>query len=99
MGLKWENFGQQYGPRRGQRKGQTFQGMIEPEYLGLDELACYCSVSKKTLRKWLRRGMPHFKVGRLVRVRKGEFDAWLRHFRSGTSKDLDAILDQVMKEV
>jgi len=31
---------------------------------------------------------------------ESEFDAWLGQFRQGTFKpDLDAILDQVMKEV
>lgn len=73
---------------------------IDPAYLSLDELAQYCSVAKKTLRKWLSYGMPYYKVGRLVRVNVNEFDAWMKQFRSGTSKpDLDAILDQVMREV
>ena len=80
-------------------KGQTPQRTIEPEYLNLDDLAHYCSVSKKTLRKWLGYGMPHYKVGRLVRVNVSEFNAWMRQFRVGTSNDLDSIWDQVMKEV
>jgi len=28
-----------------------------------------------------------------------EFDIWVKQFRNGTSKDLDAIWDQVMREV
>jgi len=43
--------------------------------------------------------MPFYKVGRLVRVNRSEFDAWMKQFRGGTSNDLDAILDQVMREV
>jgi excisionase family DNA binding protein len=69
------------------------------EYLSLAELAQYCSVAKKTLNKWLRNGMPYYRVGRLVRVKRSEFDAWMKQFRSGTSKNLDSIWDQVMKEV
>jgi excisionase family DNA binding protein len=72
---------------------------VTTEYLSLTELAQYCSVAKKTLNKWLRDGMPYYKVGRLIRVKRSEFDVWMRQFRSGTSKDLDARLDQVMREV
>ncbi len=43
--------------------------------------------------------MPVYKVGRLVRVRRSEFDAWMKQFSSGTSQDLDTIWDQVMEEV
>ena len=74
-------------------------GEISTEYLSLAELAQYCSVGKKTLNKWLGNGMPFYKVGRLVRVNRSEFDAWMKQFRGGTSNDLDAILDQVMREV
>ena len=71
-----------------------------PEYLSLTGLAIYASVSRNTLKKWLRDfNMPHYRIGRCIRVRKSEFDVWVKQFRDGTSKDLDAIWDQVMKEV
>jgi excisionase family DNA binding protein len=70
---------------------------VTPEYLSLAELALYCSVGKKTLRIWINRGMPIYKVGRLVRVNKSEFNYWMRQFRSGTSEDLDTIWNQVME--
>jgi excisionase family DNA binding protein len=72
---------------------------VTPEYLSLAELALYCSASKKTLNKWLRSGMPYYKVGRLVRVNVSEFNVWMRQFRSGTSEDLDTVWNQVMSEV
>jgi RNAse (barnase) inhibitor barstar len=43
--------------------------------------------------------MPYYRIGRCIRVRKSEFDVWVKQFRNGTSNDLDAIWDQVMKEV
>jgi excisionase family DNA binding protein len=92
MGIKRQNLGLQNGPSREPKKGQASHWTIKPEYLSLDELARYCSVSKKTLRKWLGHGMPHFKVGRLVRVNVSEFNAWMK-------QDLETIWDQVMKEV
>ena len=72
------------------------KNQVTPEYLSLAELAKNCSVSKKTLMKWLRSGMPYYKVGRLVRVSKSEFNDWMRQFRSGTSEDLDTVWGQVM---
>jgi excisionase family DNA binding protein len=72
----------------------------EPEYLSLTALANYASVSLNTCKKWEAYGMPTYRIGRCIRVKKSEFDEWILQFRSGTSKpDLEAILDQVMREV
>jgi hypothetical protein len=67
--------------------------------LSLTELAIYASISKNTLKVWLKNGMPYYKVNRCIRVRVDEFNGWMSRFRGGTSNDLDAIWDQVMKEV
>jgi excisionase family DNA binding protein len=75
------------------------KNQVTPEYLSLAELAIYASVGKNTLKKWLKDGMPYYKVNRCLRVRVDEFNGWMSRFRGGTSQDLDAILDQVMKEV
>ena len=75
------------------------KNQVTPEYLSLAELAIYASVSKNTLKKWLKDGMPYYQVNRCLRVRVDEFNGWMNRFRGGTSEDLDAILDQVMKEV
>jgi hypothetical protein len=74
--------------------------MMSPEYLTINDLATYASVSRNTLKKWLGCGMPSYRVDGCLRVRKGEFDTWMQQFRSGTeSKDLDSIWGQVMEEV
>lgn len=72
---------------------------VSSEYLSLPELAIYTSVARNTLKKWLKNGMPHYRVGRCIRVRVDEFNEWMNQFRGGTSKDLDSIWNQVMKEV
>jgi excisionase family DNA binding protein len=72
---------------------------IVAEYLTLAELAIYASACRNTLKKWIKRGMPYYKVDRSVRVRISEFNDWMNQFRVGTSKDLDAVWDQVMREV
>ncbi len=72
--------------------------MIDPEYLSLADLMTYASVkSKTTLQKWLGRGMPFYRVGRCLRVKKAEFDSWMQQFRNGTSDNLDTIWNQVME--
>jgi excisionase family DNA binding protein len=75
------------------------KNQVTPEYLTLADLAIYASVGKNTLKKWLKDGMPYYKVNRCLRVRVDEFNAWMSRFRGGTSKDLDTIWDQVMREV
>jgi excisionase family DNA binding protein len=71
-----------------------------PEYLTLTDLAEYVSVCPNTLKKWATCGMPIYRIGRCIRVKKSEFDAWLGQFRQGTDfQNLDAIWNQVMKEV
>ncbi len=73
---------------------------LSPEYLDLNQLAIYTSVARNTLKKWLKSGMPHYRVGRCIRVRVNEFNDWMNQFRAGTSQpNLETIWDQVMKEV
>ena len=73
---------------------------VDPEYLSLTDLAAYASVSKNTLKMWVTCGMPVYRVGRCVRVKRSEFDQWMQQFRHGTdSQDLDAIWAQVLEEV
>ena len=72
-----------------------------PEYFSLLGLAVYASVSRNTLKKWLRdSNMPHYRIGRCIRVRKSDFDDWVKQYRNSTSKPyLDTLWNQVMKEV
>ncbi|MCK9375864.1 MAG: hypothetical protein M0P73_06930 [Syntrophobacterales bacterium] len=51
------------------------------------------------MNKWLAYGMPCYRIGRCKRVKRSEFDVWMKQFRIGASQDLDAMLDQVMEEV
>jgi excisionase family DNA binding protein len=75
------------------------RNQVTPEYLSLADLAIYASVGKNTLKKWLKNGMPFYQVNRCIRVRVDEFNEWMSRFRGGTSKDLDTVWDQVMREV
>jgi len=72
---------------------------IVPQYLTLAELAIYASVSKNTMKKWLKSGLPYYRVGRSIRVKVDEFNEWMNHFRVCASKNLDVLWNEVMKEV
>jgi excisionase family DNA binding protein len=75
-------------------------GRGQGEYLSYAELAGYASVSVNTLKKWANLGMPAYKVGGVLRVKRTEFDAWMLQFRNGTkSTDLKTVFDQVMEVV
>ena len=58
-----------------------------PEYLTMAELSHYSGVSISTLRNWKRSGMPYFKLGRSIRVKRSEFDIWATKFRVSSSAD------------
>jgi excisionase family DNA binding protein len=75
---------------------------VTPEYLSIEELACYSGLSTSTLRRRLQDDMPHYRVGRSIRVKRSEFDTWLKQFQASSSTDthpLDAAWQEVMEEV
>jgi excisionase family DNA binding protein len=75
---------------------------IAPEYLTLEALSDYAQVSVSTLRRWLKADMPHYRLGRGIRVKRIEFDIWLKQFQAvpGTEiHPLDAAWQEVMEEV
>ncbi|MDX9823280.1 MAG: helix-turn-helix domain-containing protein [Syntrophales bacterium] len=50
--------------------------------LTIEELSEYLNIKRKTLYSKLESGeIPHYKIGRLVRFRMGEVDAWLERSR------------------
>ena len=54
---------------------------IMPEYLTIEELSSYSGMSVCTLRNWKRSGMPYYRLGRSVRVKRSDFDAWVARFQ------------------
>jgi excisionase family DNA binding protein len=73
-------------------------GEKAPEYMTLADLAAYASVCPNTLKKWANCGMPVYRIGRCIRVKRSEFDEWLQQFRSDTAPEsLDAAWHQVME--
>ena len=48
------------------------------EFLAIDELSEYLSVKRSTLYALVESGeLPHYRVGRLIRFKRGEVDHWM----------------------
>lgn len=61
-------------------------GEIE-RWMSLEEISKHLSVSKDTIRSWIKKGtIPFHKIGRQYRFRLSEVDEWVE---SGESADAD----------
>ena len=60
--------------------------------------AKYANISERTLRTWLKEGLPHFRPGGTILIAYRDIDEWLKQFRVDHSK-LDAIVDEITKEL
>ena len=73
------------------------------ELVDLKQLAKDSSLSIHTMRKFVRSGMPCFKVGRKYLVDPNEFEEWFTaRFREGngvSDRDLDRILDETIDSI
>jgi len=79
------------------------ENKIEKEYLTIAELAKYVSISQRTLRDHLKdpiNPIPHFRIGtagRIIRIKKSEFDEWMKSQKATQGNEIDAILADVLK--
>ena len=70
---------------------------IVREFFSLFELSEYSGISERTLRDLIRRPtdpLPHYRIGRLVKVRRSDFDAWAEHQRHSQS-----LVDRIVEEI
>lgn len=72
---------------------------VDDRYLDLEDLAKYSGMSVRTLRSMIPRGMPVYRPGGKILVRRSEFDVWMGRFRQAQSVDLDRVVDDVMEDV
>lgn len=64
-------------------------------YLKLRGLAVYSSLSVKTLRKFLREGLPCFRLDGVILVRISDFDEFISRYKLGRSAE--ELADEMMK--
>jgi len=55
-------------------------------FVTIDELAFELHVSKSTIRRLVKKGLPHIKLGRLVRFKKDRVEAYLDRMSSDRSR-------------
>lgn len=63
---------------------------MEDRWLSVDEIGSYLGVKRDTVYKWIKKGMPAHKIGRLWKFKKDEVDAWVR---TGGADSSDESLD------
>jgi hypothetical protein len=79
-------------------EGITVATATDP-YLSLRGLAAYTGCSVRWLRDRLtdpHHPLPHYRAFGKVLVRRGEFDAWLAHYRRVGSPDVDRVVADVL---
>ena len=57
------------------RKGGNFM----EQYLNIIDIAKRYKVSTKTIRNWIKRGMPHLRTGNVIRFDTAEVENWIRN--------------------
>ena len=72
--------------------------MVKKEYFKVSELAEYSGISDRTLWDLLKdpvNPIPHYRIGaagRIVRIKKSEFDRWMQTQRSSNIDWIDQIV-------
>ena len=68
----------------------------------LNKLSEQTSLSVFTCRKYVKKGMPHYRVGRKILVDLKEFEIWFQQFKSKSTQavdnDLGFLVDETLKE-
>ena len=60
---------------------------IEDRWLSVDEIGKYLGVSSDTVYRWIDKGMPAHRLGRLWKFKKDQVDEWVK---AGSAADSDA---------
>jgi hypothetical protein len=71
-------------------------------YLSLKALAAYGGLSVRKLRDYLRHPshrLPHYRVERMILIRRSEFDAWIAAYRRVGETDIDQIVDDILAKL
>jgi hypothetical protein len=52
-----------------------------------------------TFRKFVKMGLPHYRVGRKILVNPEEFDYWLKRFKITKDTRIDTLLEEAVNEL
>lgn len=69
----------------------------EREYLDKKQLADYFGMSERTINYFLKKGLPHFRVGRkALRFKRTEAEKWFEQFRVDGMISVERIVTEVL---
>lgn len=69
---------------------------LSDSYMDIKGLNQYSSLGCSTIRSYLKRGLPHFRLKGKILIRKSEFDKWLEQYRVNTQQDLKSMVNEVV---
>ncbi len=52
--------------------------MSEPDYLTIKQVCERLQVSRMTVHRWIKRGLPVYRQGRIVRIKVGDLEQFLK---------------------
>ena len=76
--------------------------LVQREYLSIRDLSEYTGVSQRTLWDLLKNPVnpiPHFRIGsagRIVRVKRSEFNQWMQTQKPREINMIDQIVDEIL---
>ncbi|MCB2190422.1 MAG: helix-turn-helix domain-containing protein [Deltaproteobacteria bacterium] len=65
-------------------------------WLRAKSVALLCDVSERTVRDWLKAGLPHSRVGGAVLVNRDQLDEWLLGYAVDAGEGVNEIVNEVM---
>lgn len=75
-----------------------FKQNINPGWLRIRQACEYCNVGERTLRTWLKKGLPFSKVHGVVLISVKNLDEFLQHYEVQESK-IDKIVKEILGEI
>lgn len=75
---------------------------VQKQYYSIADLEKYSGISQRTLRDLLKdpiNPIPHYRIGvagKIVRVKRSEFDEWIKTQRVSNTNDIDRIVDDIL---
>ena len=73
---------------------------MKDQFFDLKGLSEYSTLHIPTLRDYIRKdNLPCFEVRGKILIRRSEFDQWLNQFRMRKEQDLNAIADEMIKNL
>ena len=68
------------------------------EYIDVKTAAKRTSLSRHSLYKFVKQGMPHYRVGKKILFKQGDIDSWFAQQFKSEANDNDINLDQILKK-